>query len=345
MNKNYLSKERMLAALNFEKPDKVPVFLNNALATSRATGVRIKDMVTNPEKFSEALCTCYEKYGYDGIRISCDVAVEGEAMGGTAQYPEDAAVFLVEHPLKNAHEDFKKLKMPDPYSSGRMPIMIKTTELTRKRLGEGAYIASSVMGPANIASQLLGVNEFMMMFYDDPDFLEQLLDFTSEITVMYGKAMYKAGADCITMGEAICSTKSIGPNKYVNFVKKRHKRVIAEFNKAGIKYHTFHICGQLEPILLDVAETGVASVDVDSPVNMKTSREQLGHKMTMIGNISPAELLNSPKERITELCADVLLGKYGLGLVLGAGCNIAPNTPEVNLRAMVESIKTYGIYE
>ena len=335
--KHYRSKERMLAAFNFQKPDRVPVFLNNALASSRVIGVKIKEMVTNPEQFSNALCASYEKYGYDGVRISCDVSLEAEAMGGIARYPEDDVVSLIDHPLKNPEEDFKKLKMPDPYSSGRMPVMVKTTELTRQRLGEKAFIASSLQGPGNMVSQLLGVNEFMLMFYDDPDLLEKLFDFACEVTVLYGKALHKAGADCIIIGEAICSTGSIGPNHYKTFLKKRHKKIIDEFNAAGIKYHTYHICGSLDPILMDVADTGVTSIDVDSPVDMKASREKLGSRMTMIGNISPAEILKSSPERINELCTEVLSGKDGLGLVLGAGCTMALNSPEANLRAMVES--------
>jgi uroporphyrinogen decarboxylase len=333
----------MTAAFNFERPDRVPVFLNNALGTSRCIGIKIGEMLTNPEKFCEALCTAYRKYGYDGIRISCDVAVEAEAMGAKARYSEDAVVSIVEHPVADP-VDFDKLKMPDPYQDGRMPAMIKTTALTRRAMGENTYIVSSVQGPFNTASQLLGVSEMMMMIIEDPEFLEKILDFTAELTMLYGKAMYKAGADCLMIGEAVCSTSSIGPVHYRRFAKERHKMIIDEFNRCGMKHHSFHICGQLEPILLDVAETGVASADVDSPVHMSAGREKIGKRMTMLGNIAPAELLNSSPEAITGLCRDVLSGKEGLGLILGAGCTMAPDTPEANIRAMVEAAKTYGVY-
>lgn len=341
--KSYSSLDRMIAALNFEKPDRVPVFLNNALATSRVIGATIRDIITNPDKFSEALLASYRLYGYDGIRISCDVTVEAEAMGGKATYPIDAAASLVVHPV-SCKEDFFKLKKPNPKTDGRMPLMLKTTQLVRKEVKDEVYISSSVMGPLNIASQLLGVQNLMMTIIEDPAYLEQLLDFTSEITVEYGKAMAQAGANTITMGEAMCSVSMIGPHHYKNFVQSRHKRIIDEFNRAGIKYQTYHICGQLDPILEAVSDTGVASIDVDSPVDMKASRERLGSKTTFIGNISPAELVFSSPERITELCASVLSGKDGLGLILGAGCNMSPATPKENIMAMVQAAKTYGAY-
>jgi uroporphyrinogen decarboxylase len=156
--------------------------------------------------------------------------------------------------------------------------------------------------------------------------------------------MYKAGADGLMMGEAVCSCSSIGPAFYREFAKKRHKIIIDEFKRCGLACHGFHICGQLAPILQDVAESGADSVDVDSPVDMAACRETLGRRLTLLGNISPAELFSAKPERITELCAEALTAKEGLGLVLGAGCTMSPDTPEANIRAMVGAAKTYGRY-
>ncbi len=340
---NYTSYDRMVAAFRLERPDRVPVLLNNAAATSRAIGVKVGQMIRNPEVFADALCTSYEKYGYDAVRINADVAVEAEAMGGTAIFPEDAPGSLIKHPVAD-EADFDRLTLPNPQTDGRMPIMLKTVELVRKRLGEGAFISASAMGPMNIASQLLGVEEFLIQAIEEPEFIEKMLDFTAEVTVLYGKALFKAGATCITMGEAVCSCDVIGKDRYIEFAQKRHRRVIDEFNRSGMPFHTWHICGNIAPILPAVAETGVASIDIDTPINVGESRRTLGPRLAMLGNISPAELLRAPAEKITSLCEQVLADKESLGFVLGAGCNMNPDTPEANIRAMVEAAKTFGTY-
>jgi uroporphyrinogen decarboxylase len=261
-------------------------------------------------------------------------------MGALSHSPEDGPVSIKE-PLIKGPGDFDKLKMPNPLSDGRMPVMIKTTELVRKSR-ENAFIISSVQGPLNTASQLLGVSGMMLLMIEEPEFLEKVLDFTTELTVLYGDKMYKAGADGLMMGEAVCSSSSIGPVFYRQFAKKRHKTIVDEFNRRGLRNHGFHICGQLAPVLQDITETGVDSIDVDSPMDMKACREKLGRRLTMLGNIAPSELLTSGPERIRELCAKVLSGREGLGLVLGAGCTMAPDTPEANIRAMVEAAEEYG---
>jgi MtaA/CmuA family methyltransferase len=268
--------------------------------------------------------------------------VEAEAMGAPAHYPEDGLVSIKE-PLIKEPGDFERLKMPNPLSDGRMAVMIKTTELVR-RAREDAFIISSVQGPLNTASQLLGVSDMMLLMIEDPEFLDRILDFTAELTLLYGKAMYTAGADGLMMGEAVCSASSIGPVFYRQFAKKRHTMIIDELTRSGLRCHGFHICGQLAPILRDLAETGVDSVDVDSPVDMKAAREQLGSRLTMLGNIAPSELLNSTPGGIKELCQGVLSGREALGPVLGAGCTMAPDTPEANIRAMVEAAGESEIY-
>ncbi|MDR2946259.1 MAG: uroporphyrinogen decarboxylase family protein [Candidatus Adiutrix sp.] len=344
MMKQYTSLDRMMAALNFERPDRVPVFLNNALASSRAIGLKVGQILRDPERFAEALVTSYKTYGYDGVRVSCDVTVEVEAMGGKVAYPEDAGGSLVEHPIKTP-ADFDRLKMPNPLTDGRMPLMQKVVSLARSQVGDNTFIAATVQGPMNVAAQLVGVPNAMMMIFKNPEFLEKLLDFAVEVSFAYGSAMYKAGANCITFGEASCSVSMMGPAHYRRFVKPRHERLMTAFREAGHPYQTMHICGKLDPILLDVAETGIRSADIDAPVDMAAAREKLGSRLAMIGNVSPVELMEAPAERVTELAKGVLDGKEGLGLVLGAGCNMSPLTPPENIRAMVEAARDYGVYE
>ena len=341
---SYTKKERMLASFRFERPDRVPCYLNNALSTSRVVGLKIGEMVINADKFSNALITAYEKFGYDAVRITSDVAVEAEAMGGIAVYPEDSAVFIRKHPIQS-EADIDHLRMPDPSTDGRMPLMLDVIRKVRRHVGEDGFISASVMGPMNLASQLLGVGEFLEMLVCEPELLEKVLDFTAEVTVEWGMAEVAAGADLITIGEAVCSCKTMGPRFYKEVGAKYHKRVIDEFNRRGQYLQTIHICGPIDEILVDIADTGAASLDIDAPVNFGLSRARLGKRLTMIGNIAPVEILNSAPDRITELCQSFLQEKEGLGMILSSGCNIPAGSPEENIHAIVNAAKTFGLYE
>jgi uroporphyrinogen decarboxylase len=335
--------ERMCKALNFLKPDRVPVFLNNSFAATRVIGASVGEVTRDAEKLAEALLQSYRKFGYDGVRVGLDVAVEAEAMGCEAYHPEDAPVSIKRHIIAEP-KDLDELKKPNPETDGRMPNFIKATEICAREIGSEGFITSLVMGPLNLASQLMGVRELLIMFIDEPEFVERLLDFAAEVTVDYARALYRAGAHCIVMGEAFCSVSMIGPGYYRQFVAKRHRQVVEELKRIGVRYTTYHICGELEPILFDVADTGVDSMDVDTPVDMQKCRQMLGPRMAFIGNVSPSALLNESPEHIEELCREALAGKDDLGLVLGAGCNMAADTPFENTQAMVAAAKKYGGY-
>ena len=341
---HYTKRERMLAAFHFERPDRVPVYLNNALSTSRVVGLKIGEMVTDPDKFSNALITAYDLFDYDAIRVTSDVAIEAEAMGGIALYTEDAPVCIKTPPIKS-ESDIDKLKMPDPNTDGRMPLMLEVVRKARKHVGEDGFVSASVMGPMNMASQLLGITEFLEMLVCDPETLERVLDFTSQVTVEWGMAEVAAGADLITMGEAICSCKSIGPNFYKEIGTKYHKRVVEEFNRRGQHLQTLHICGPIDQILEDIADTGAASLDIDTPVDFGKARDRVGKRLTMVGNIDPVAIYKSTPDHVTELCKNILKDKEKLGLILSSGCNIPAGSAAENIHAIVDAAKTYGVYE
>ncbi len=166
----------------------MPIFLNNSFAASRVIGAKVGDLTRSPEKLAEALIASYRKFDYDGVRVGLDVAVEAEAMGCEANLPADGPASIRKH-IQHERADLGKLKIPNPYKDGRMPSIIKATENCAKEIGDEGFITSLVMGPLNLASQLMGVGDLLMLFIDEPRFVEDLLDFTSEITVDYAKAL------------------------------------------------------------------------------------------------------------------------------------------------------------
>lgn len=335
--------DRMLAALNFERPDRVPVFLNNTFSNATLIGESVADVCRSTDLLTRACLEGYRYFGYDGIRVGADVCVEAEAMGCTASFPPNS-VPGISHSIVEDEDDFDRLKMPNPYTDGRMPIILEATKRCALEMGDEGYVCSLVMDPVNIASQLMGVNNLLITSIENPEFFERMLEFTTEITLGYAEACVKSGAHGVAMGAAICSASMLGPVIYENYIQDVHTRLIAELNRRGIKYATLHICGQLGNMLTMIADTGVNSLDVDSPVDMTESRAILGKRMAFIGNINTTEMITDTPDMITEKCKKVLSGKEGLGLVLGAGCTMGPATPKENVTALVNAAKEFGAY-
>lgn len=336
--------ERMDAALHLQPCDRVPVFPIHHYSSTRVTGMKIGQYATDPEIMADCLIKAAQYMGYDAVLAGSDVAVEGEACGGLCEQPEDAPAHIV-RPVIQEIEDFDHLTIPNPLTAGRMPVVIKATELTKRALGGKLCVAATVMGPMNVAGQLRGVENLMFDIMDEPEFFEKLLDFSLEVSLTYAKKLIDAGADQIQAGEALCSPNFINPKIYREFILPRQKIWTKELEGYGCCRSTIiHVCGDIRPILTDLGTTGATCIDVDYPVSMKEAREVSG--LAVRGNIDPSSVIMQGSVDDVERAAKAVLEETrGMtGIILGTGCDISPVAPNENVKMLTTAAERYGRY-
>jgi len=338
--------ERIRKVLKFEEPDRVPVFPLVHFGTAHLGEVKIREFATDSKVNANCLITAYRVCGYDGVHPGVDVTVEGEAVGSKVEYPEDNVPFVVEPFLKSP--DINKLEMPDPYKAGRMPMVIESTRICSQKIGEEAYICPVIMGPMNCASQIRGVEQIMYDFTDIPQFVEELLDFATELEIRFGKALLDNGAHSVIIGEALCSPAFISPQLYRKCIVPRQKKLILALFKYGAESTILHICADTSSIMEDYAgNTGTNIVDLDWQVDMAWAKDLPATKkagVTVRGNLNPAgKLLSGTPEEVINECR-VLIEKCARGgrFILGSGCDVNPNSLPENIKAMVEASKKFG---
>jgi MtaA/CmuA family methyltransferase len=260
-------------------------------------------------------------------------------------YPEDNIPSVIEPFLSEPRID--RLKMPDPYRDGRMPVLLESTRMAVKEVGEKAFVVSTVMGPLNLAGQIRGVENLMLDFYDRPEFVEELLDFAVEVGSAHGRAQVEAGAHGILIGEALASPSMISPAFFKKFIREREKRLIQALQESGAKNTILHICGDIRRILADCAMTGTNLIDVDWMVDIGEliENEEISRaKITARGNLNPAGVLLSknPEDVIRESRKLIEANKSKGRFILSAGCNMSPASVPENLRAMVKAAEMFG---
>jgi uroporphyrinogen decarboxylase len=338
-------RERIEAVLASRVPDRVPVFPNIHFGTARFGGYTIKEFATDGKKNATSLIGAWRECGYDGVQIGSDVTVEGEAVGSRVGFPPDNIPAVVEPFLSEPRID--RLKMPDPYRDGRMPVLLESTRIAVKEAGEKAFVVSTVMGPLNLAGQIRGVENLMLDFYDRPGFVEELLDFSVEVGSAYGRAQVEAGAHGILIGEALASPSMISPAFFKKFIRDRERRLIQALRASGAENTILHICGDIRGILADCAMTGTNLIDVDWMVDIGElieNEEMSRAKITARGNLNPAGVLLSknPEDVIRESRKLVEANKGKGRFILSAGCNMSPASVPENLRAMVKAAEMFG---
>jgi uroporphyrinogen decarboxylase len=339
MTSELTSKKRILYAIAGKEVDRTPVFPTVHHNSTRVAGETIKNFAGNADVMADCLLKAYKRYGYDGIEVGVDATIEAEALGSEVYQPEDEPPYVTK-PFLQKKQDLKKLtQIADPLTQGRMPVVIEATKRIKESVKDEVYIQSIIMGPMNIASQLRGVETLIYDIMDDPDFVNELLDFTLRQSMEYGKALLEAGATGLDVGEAFCSLNMISPSIYKEFVLPRHITLFKNLKEYG-GYAELHICGDVTKILDDMEKTGADYFDIDWQVDMKLATKY----NTCRGNLDPsAVLLQGNRDLVLKKSRQVLKSvSHTKRLILGSGCEVAPNTPGENITAMVNAVNMYA---
>jgi len=340
-----LSVERIQKALKFVEPDYVPVCPLYMYPAAEVYGTTVREYATSGKIMAESLMAAQKLFGFDGITVGSDVTVEAEAVGSIAEQPLNSPAHMVKNFLEDIR-NFDKLTIPDPYKAGRMPVLIEATKRCAEAIGDEIYIMVVMQGPINIASQLRGVENLMMDFYDRPDFVIELLEYSMQVGNVFAKALAENGARCMQVGEALASPSFMSPAFYkkylVPFETRQHKQMLED----GVEAVSVHICGKVIPILDDAATTNATAIDLDAPVDMGEAKKILGTRMAIRGNIDPSSVLYRGTPDDVEQKVKLVIEKagHGGGLILGSGCDVPYGTPKENLMALVNAARKYGKY-
>ncbi len=331
-------KARLLAALEGKPVDKVPV-----CSVTQTGIVELMDEVgapwpeshTNPELLAKLAIANYELSGLEAVRVPYCLTVLVEAMGCEINMgTKNRQPSVIGHPYPKSLEG---AAIPeDLLQRGRIPAVLEAIKIVREKVGPDVPIIGGMEGPITVASDLVSVKSFMKWSIKKTDLFEQSLDIATEAAIIYANAMVEAGADVISVADPVASPDLMSPASFKQFLQAR----LQKFSSSVDSVTVLHICGNVNPILNDMADCGFEGLSVEEKVGSpKKAKEVIGDRARFVGNISsPFTLLPGPVDRIKAEAKQAL--EEGVD-VLAPGCGIAPMTPLENIKAMVAARDEY----
>ncbi len=335
------SRERILAVLNGDTPDMVPIVPKIAFSNViTCDDMNVRQYMTDPAKMAEACITAYRRCGWDGVSIHTDIGSEGAAIGSIYEQPENEPSKLVKH-LIELPDEYEQIVVPDPLTTAPMCTVIEAIKRVKAEIGEESYIISWTNGPLNVASQALPLDELLMGIITDPEDVHKLLKRCLAVSIAYAKELVKAGADAIAFGHATASSTVISRAQYEEFALPYETELIAAIHEAGAKAIT-HICGNIVPIVDLIAKNGSDVIDFDHECDIALLKEKAPNKVFR-GNVAPVTLALGSTDDIKKEVQDLLCNPAAAsGILLGSGCEINLNTPLENLMAFVKYGREFG---
>lgn len=327
-------RERIFAMIKGEPIDRLPHMSITMMIAGDAIGVPYGTYATDYHHHVEGQLAIAEKYDLDYVSAISDPAVEAHDCGAEIVfYDNQPPAVNEENALLKEKEKLITLKKPDPSDGKRMGNRLRVVSGLKEQVGNEKCVEGWVEGPCAEAADLRGINRIMMDFFDDPEFIRELFEFTTEMGIEFALAQLDAGADIIGVGDAAASL--VGPALYNEFIREYEKRYVEAIHQAGGLVR-LHICGNTTEIVDGMSGLGVDILDIDSLAPFDRARRDAGPERVLLGNIDPVRVLRdgSPDfvRREIETCYTQAQPRY----IVGAGCEVPRDTPPDNFRTLAE---------
>lgn len=321
--------------------ERIPVMAHNFLMAVREAGHTQKEFRESPDVMVKVMTGATVKYDLDGVLLDVDTALLASACGADVLYPDDLAAVPKNEQSVPLSELPDRVRSIDLLDSPRVRNYLEAAErLVAWGNEHDRFIRINAdQGAFSLACILTGMDEFMMNLLDEDceEDINRLLDATYEVSLKMHELCFATGAHMTSYGNSSEGCSVISPALFRQFAKSREARLANDLKARGIPY-LCHICGDVNPILPDLTETGCPAFELDWKTDVNRIFEIAHGRFTLSGNVDPTLFVTGSPEDVyaaaRNVC-DIFRGKGGL--VLCSGCALGPQTREENLRAFVRA--------
>lgn len=218
------------------------------------------------------------------------------------------------------------------------------------RFGDRIYpVAYAAPGIFENCWQPIGFVEFTSLLYQDPDFARRVIAFHTEHYLKHLDAVLDTGMEVVLGGDDLGQKTGpmLRPSMIEEFFGDSYRRVAARVHERGAKL-IWHSCGNIYALLdmfVDWGFDGIITMEPTAEMDVGRVREQVGHKLALIGNLDVSYLLvKGSKVEIEEAVKKAITGAAeGGGYVLSAAHSHSLIDPQ-RLQWMIDAGKRYGEY-
>ena len=251
----------------------------------------------------------------------------------------------VGHPIKTP-KDIDKLILPDPDDSYRFANL---EQVVRDYKGKKSVCFSS-RAFFLWAGELCGLDNLLMLMYDEPEFCEELFDRILENQIQVYKNAIAIGADAIaeTDDYAYNVGPFMSPDMFDEMIVPRLTKFTKELQKAGARVikHTDGNVRKILPLIVKCGVDAFQSVDPSAGMDIGEVKREFGNQIAIIGNIDCSNLLcfATPEEVRDVVRETIKAAAPGGGYMLSSSNTLTSITSLDNLRAMMQAVKDFGEY-
>lgn len=221
-------------------------------------------------------------------------------------------------PVKS-RKDWEELKSKfDPSDPGRFPNDWNQRCAEWKEDGP-VLVLQGPRSPSlfGFVRELMGPEEAMLAFYDDPDMVHDMMDVSTEMAIgMLSRVVKDAPLSAVYLWEDMCYKCGplISPAMFREFMSPRYKRITEHACGLGIDLVFVDSDGdvsKLIPLWIDAGVNGIYPMEVAAGMDVVKLRREYGRDLLMTGGIDKRVMALGRDAIDAELAAKIPLVEQG----------------------------------
>jgi uroporphyrinogen-III decarboxylase len=354
------SKERLMLAINREKPDRLPASIHQWQDFHLKT---FMNGMTDLEAFRKVGLDAQIQYPGEGIFSTTTWKNEANVIKadpdkkithhtihtpeGTLSYKTEGdqkTTWITEHMIKRDEDIFLIEKfMPVPRLDLK-PVAEKYDEIGDEGILRG-FVWGDQGGCWQHAACLYNITDLIMATYDKPDWVHSLLRILLEKKLRYIQSMKGAKFDLIETGGGSGSSTIISPKIFKEFCLPYAIKMHEALHDLGFKV-TYHTCGGNLGIEEYIIETGADVSETLAPISVGGNQEpwefknKVGDRIGLIGGLDQFNVLTTGSKKDIRKKVIELFDKVGTngGYICSASDHFF-ETPMENLSAFADAAR------
>ena len=353
-------KERVLAAINHEEPDRVPLsasytpeaeqkLIDHLGVRPQATGFfkqAVSDLALRMDHdlFVTWVGPCLGYYASDAPEYTDEWGIRWRWVHHTSagSYTE-----MVRHPLAELR-DPADFEMPDFSGDARYDTARQVIAEYGK---EYAIFGGACCTLFELSWYLRGLERVLEDLVTNQGFMHGYLDRLLHWIESAGIRLVEMGVDVLWIGDDFGAQDEliISPALFREFFKPRYAKLFSRWKQMNPALKiAFHSDGNIYPLIGDFIEIGLDILNPVQPKSMDPARlkKEFGQHLTFWGTIDIQETMpfGTPEDVANEVKLRLRSVGKGGGLILAPAHNIQSNFPVENVLAFYETARQFGVY-
>jgi hypothetical protein len=381
--KSFTSKERILAAMNLQQADRIPLMCQFSI------GSMMQQLKPDPvgfwydkHVFADGLVRLSEMFSFDGILVSLHGHSEKWKMDLLKYERIEEGRYQLTYSDRTEIHSWDDLPLVSwlqprtiplienidiekdiPSEINYIPVsqnlyfdldkdgMFDIFDIICSKVGETVSVHGEITSPFDYFLDLLGYQEGLVAMILEPEKSMAILDKFSDGILKLAVRMCEKNIDAIKISSPFAGMGFISSEQYREFVLPYERKIISAIREKG-KHAYIHTCGAINDRLEIMRESNTSGLECLDPVpvgnvDLEDAFERIGSDLFIKGNIDSVNTLLYAGDEKAEADVKRIIetGKSkGKGFILSTACSIAPMVSRDRLIMLSRLIEKYGKY-